>query len=98
MVSPDIQTQVFQASEWPDLADSCLSQCNIVLQRSELVQKAANGKNRPDPAVGRNGDFELEPAKADARLERSELFAGESVAINIGSDFRPLRGCLSTKR
>ncbi len=28
------------------LADSCLSHCNIVLQRSELVQKAANGKNR----------------------------------------------------
>jgi hypothetical protein len=33
--------------ERPDMADSCLSHCNIVLQRSESAEKAANGKNRP---------------------------------------------------
>ena len=36
------------------MADSCLSHRNIVLQRSELVQKAANGKNRPNPDIRSN--------------------------------------------
>ena len=29
------------------MADSYLLHCNIAVQRSELVQKAANGKNHP---------------------------------------------------
>ncbi len=37
--------------ERPEVADFRLSRCNIVVQCSELVQKAANGKNRPEADV-----------------------------------------------
>jgi hypothetical protein len=33
------------------MADARLTQCNVVVQFSESVQKTANGKNRPKTAI-----------------------------------------------
>ncbi len=47
VLTPDAQISSFVCRERPIVADFCLSRCNIVVQCSELVQKVANGKNRP---------------------------------------------------
>ncbi len=44
---PDAQISSFVCRERPILADLRLSHCNISVQCSVSVQKAANGKNRP---------------------------------------------------
>ena len=46
----DVRDPGFRVRGVSALADSRLSHCNIIVQRSELVQKAVNGKNRPNPS------------------------------------------------
>jgi hypothetical protein len=70
----------------PLLADSCLSHCNIVLQWSDSVQKAANGKNRPEGVVE---NFEREclllNRTADPRRSGREALA--SIDLKDSFDF-----------
>ena len=41
------------------MADFRLTHCNVVVQRSESAQKAADGKNRPNPDTRRNVCLEI---------------------------------------
>ena len=49
-----------EVCDWLMMADARLTQCNLIIQCSESAQKAANGKNRPNPDIRGSVGLEIE--------------------------------------
>jgi hypothetical protein len=71
------------------MADSRLSHRNIIVQCSELGQKAANGKNRPNLDTRRNVCLEIEAYESSHSPSTPSLSRG-LVAKRVGRQLQRL--------